>query len=137
MRLIIAGSRWGVTYQDLLDALELCKLQDLAFQQSITQVICGGAQGADLLGKRWAENNSIPVRDLPADWDDLNAPGAIIMTRPDGKRYNAKAGHDRNQLMVDIAHAALFVRKSGKSTGTDDCIKRCKKKGIPYYVHQL
>ncbi len=142
MRLIIAGSRRGVTYDDLLEAIAICMAWDgmltINFPgDRVTQVICGDAQGADLLGSAWAERHGIPVRHLPPDWDDVSAPGAVVMHHPDGTPYNAKAGHDRNQLMVDVAHAAVFIRKSGKSSGTDDCIKRAKKKGIPFYVHQV
>jgi hypothetical protein len=138
VRLIIAGSRRGVTYRDVEDAI--CRALDediITSLQDVTQVICGDAQGADLLGSTWAELHDIPVRHLPPDWEDIKAPGAVIMHHPDGRPYNVKAGHDRNQLMVDIAHAAVFVRKSGKSSGTDDCIRRAKKKGIPIYVHQV
>ncbi len=134
-RVIIAGSRRGVTYKDVVEAMK--RARGLPIFEEITQVICGGADGADLLGKTWGEQRGIPVRDLIPDWDDINAPGAVIAHHPDGTPYNIKAGHDRNQLMVDVAHAAVFIRKSGKSSGTDDCIRRCKKKGIPYYIHQL
>jgi hypothetical protein len=142
MRLIIAGSRRGVTYDDLIEAIAIIHGWDGMMAehfegQKITQVICGGADGADLLGKAWADRHGVPVRMLEADWEDIKAPGAVIMHHADGKPYNAKADLDRNQLMVDIAHAAVFIRKSGKSSGTDDCIRRAKKKGIPYYVHQV
>jgi hypothetical protein len=58
MKLIIAGSRTFTDYQ------LLC--QTLALERSrITQVITGGARGADQLGYRWAwKHPDIPTSQL-------------------------------------------------------------------------
>lgn len=141
MRVIIAGSRFGVKYTDVEDAMALAaqdpKFSSLSSSLIIDCIVCGMAEGADILGKAWAEHRSIRVWEMPADWESLQAVDAHIVTRPDGSKYNMRAGHDRNQTMVDVAHAAVFIRRKGKSGGTDDCIKRAKKKGIPVYVHMV
>lgn len=49
MRTIIAGSRY-VTNRTYLDSA----LQQCPFTKEISVVLCGGAQGVDLLGDQWA-----------------------------------------------------------------------------------
>lgn len=39
---------------------------------------------------------------FPAAWDDITTPGAKIVTRPDGSKFNLLAGFDRNQQMLDV-----------------------------------
>lgn len=59
--------------------------------------------GADRHAREFAEHHKhsglIECR-YPANWDDLDAPGAIVKTRIDGKRYNVRAGFERNGLML-------------------------------------
>ena len=61
MKLLIAGSRSIVDY-GLIDAL----LWDVS---GITEIVSGGARGADRLGEAWANRNGIPVVRFLADWD--------------------------------------------------------------------
>lgn len=66
MKLIIAGGR---NYQ--LSQWDLAELENLRlsrFIEPITEVISGGATGADAAGEQWARGHSIPVRRFPADW---------------------------------------------------------------------
>jgi hypothetical protein len=135
MKRIIAGSREGVTYEDVEKAI--VRAFAAWGRQRVKLTLCGMARGADLLGKRWSEENGI--RSIPYDpeWGNLEAPGAIIRTRPDGSKYNLNAGFARNQDMVNDATHAIFVRRKGKSSGTDDCIRRAKAKGIPIYIHSV
>lgn len=57
MKLIIAGSRGFEDY------LLLCATMDRLneFYDQVSEVVCGGAKGADVLGKRWADEHEIPV----------------------------------------------------------------------------
>lgn len=139
MRIIIAGSREGVKYSDVCNAMVKASEEGVVPYDfgKIKCILCGMAEGADLLGKAWAEHHGIRVWEMPADREDISGPHAVIMTRKNGSKYNAIAGHERNQAMVDVAHAAVYVRRLGKSSGTDDCIRRAKKKGIPIYIHHL
>jgi len=50
MKVIIAGSRTCTDYSLLEEAI-----RESGFE--ITTVLCGGAKGADILGKQWAINN--------------------------------------------------------------------------------
>ena len=106
MRTIIAGGRnyrWSRSDFRLLDF----------FWQSIpiTEVVCGMARGADLLGKTWAEHRGIPVREFPAKWDEQ------------GKA----AGHIRNERMADYAQA-LIAFPGGE--GTRSMISKAVKRGL-------
>ena len=65
MKVIIAGSRAGTTRQHIDMAISLSNFK-------ITEVICGMARGADLLGKDWADENNIPIIKKPADWDTFS-----------------------------------------------------------------
>lgn len=62
MKLIIAGGR---DYQ--LTPSDKAWLDDLV--SSVTEIVSGGATGADREGERWAELHGIPVKRFPADWD--------------------------------------------------------------------
>ena len=111
-RVIIAGSR-GFSDYDLL-----CEKCDKIFsRRKPTAILCGEARGADLLGKRYAEEHSIPVKSFPADWD----------------KYGKSAGFVRNKIMGDNADA-LVAFWDGKSTGTLHMIKVAADKDIPIRV---
>jgi hypothetical protein len=62
MKLIIAGSRTFSDYQRLCQMLA----QD---KSRITQIITGGARGADQLGYRWAWKHTIGHQLFRADWE--------------------------------------------------------------------
>lgn len=109
MKLIIAGGRnYRFTMTDV------ARLHALKNTHEITEVVSGGATGADAEGERWAELNSIPVKRFPADWNDLSQPRALIRRTADGKLYDARAGFRRNQAMAEYADACvLFPGGSG------------------------
>lgn len=115
MKVIIAGNRsLGRRYDEIVKAMEDAALEGI----KPTEVICGMAAGADLLGKDWAERRNIPVREFPADW------------RGQGRA----AGPIRNSQMADVADALVAVW-DGESSGTRDMIKKAKRKGLKIHIH--
>ena len=62
MKLIIAGSHTFTDYQHLCQVLA-------PDRHRITQVLTGGAPGADALGKRWAWSKQVPWKGFKADWE--------------------------------------------------------------------
>lgn len=70
-------------------------------QFGFSQVVNGGARGADKLSSQWAESRGIRCHEEKAKWDDIDVEGAVIRYHPGGKAYNAAAGAIRNQKMVD------------------------------------
>lgn len=109
MKTIIAGGRsYSLTDEDYAFVDEIHK------ESPITEVVSGGALGADLGGEFWASNNKVPVKKFTADWT----------------RYGKGAGYIRNQHMADYADR-LIVFPGGK--GTADMMRKAKAKGIPIF----
>lgn len=94
MKVIIAGGRKFNNYALMCQEIEKMNLD-------ITEVVCGGAKGADLLGQKWAEEHGIAVKFMPAEWEI----------------YGRAAGMMRNELMGDYADY-LIAFWDGKSKGT-------------------
>jgi hypothetical protein len=113
MKIIIAGSR---TVRDMHDINEAVRLSRF----NVTEVVCGMARGADLLGMTWATYLRIPVSEFPADWD----------------AHGKSAGYKRNRQMGEYADGAVIVW-DGISRGSQhmaDIMKQLKK---PFYVHKV
>jgi YspA, cpYpsA-related SLOG family len=87
MKLIIAGSRTFTDYQLLCQTLA-------PDRPHITQVITGGARGADQLGYRWAWKHQVKHQLFRADWE----------------RFGKSAGVRRNHQM---AQAGDMVTRHG------------------------
>jgi hypothetical protein len=108
MKLIIAGSR----QLNLKSPNRQLLIREMdRFKKFVTEVVSGGAIGADMFGETWATNNRIPITRFIPDWDKL------------GK----KAGVLRNQEMADYADG-LLVFWNGHSKGSADMIARGKVK---------
>jgi hypothetical protein len=112
MKLIIAGSREFTDYDYLVKVLK-----DSNLINSIEEVVCGMARGADLLGKRFAEEHNIPVKEFPADW----------------KLYGKRAGFVRNEQMAEYGTDTLIFW-DGVSRGSKHMINISRKAGLPTYV---
>ena len=97
---IIVGSRDFADY-----ALLKYKCDALFSRRKPTAILCGEARGADLLGKRYANEQGIPVESYPADWD----------------RHGWSAGYIRNHEMLENADA-LIAFWDGRSKGTKNMI---------------
>ena len=100
------------------------------------EFISGGAPGTDTLAEEVAEEFDIPFKEYRSDWSNLEAKPCVIKTNLFGKKYNALAGHNRNQLMAEDADFVVAFW-DGVSTGTQDMIQRSGKEGcgvrIVYY----
>lgn len=112
MRTIVAGSRDGVTYQMVVDAIN-----EAPFRDRISAVVCGDARGADLHGAAWARQKGLPVAHYPADWQG----------------YGRGAGYIRNRKMAHEADALIAVHCDG-SKGTAHMIAEARKCGLPVFV---
>jgi hypothetical protein len=111
MKTIIAGSRTIDDYNIIKNAIQ-CS------QFNITQVICGGARGADLLGKKWGKENGMPVIDFPANWEAF------------GKR----AGYLRNVEMAKHGDALIAIW-DGVSKGTKHMIDIALARKLKVFVY--
>lgn len=110
MKLIVAGSRDFTDYEFLKKTLD-----KLLINQTDIEIVCGMARGADLLGKRYAEERGYPVKEMPANWDL-------------GKR----GGYIRNREMAQYGtHLVAFWNGS---KGTGHMIDLAKEFGLPTRV---
>lgn len=110
MKVIIAGSRNFSNYAQLKAVIAICGFE-------ITEVVSGGAQGADYLGERYADEHGIPIKRFPADW----------------KRYGLSAGPMRNKDMADYGEA-LIALPMGASRGTRNMIMEAKKRKLKTFI---
>lgn len=112
MKVIIAGSR----HMEMGSFHLIQKAVDLS-GFDITEVVCGLANGADLMGMYWANSKGIPVAKFPADW----------------KQYKKAAGPIRNKQMLDYADGLIVFIWKG-SRGSENMLKQTIKAGKPYFV---
>lgn len=91
MKTIIAGGRKYAFTDDDIDFLD-------TLVGEITEVVSGGAWGADANGECWAKFNDIPVKVFEAQWE----------------KYGKSAGPRRNVEMANYADAlVLFTGGKG------------------------
>lgn len=125
MRVLVCGGR------DYSDREHIhSTLSAIDAETPISLLIHGAATGADSAGAAWAEAHGKPPKPFPAQWRDLSHPDAVIRTRRDGVKYDAKAGHRRNALMLSEGQPDLVVAFPGGS-GTADMVRIAKAAGVP------
>lgn len=109
-KLIVAGGRTFNDYELLKTKLDYLlknkKLHEI-------EIVSGGANGADKLGERYANEKGCMLKIFNANWD----------------AYGKSAGYRRNAEMADYADACV-VFWDGKSKGTKHMIDLANKKGI-------
>ena len=110
MKLLIAGSHTFTDYQHLCQVLA-------PDRHRITQVLTGGAPGADTLGKRWAWSKQVPWKGFKADWERF------------GKVAGVRCNHQLAQ-----AGDVLAVFWDGPSPGTAHLIQCMQELGKPVVV---
>jgi Domain of unknown function (DUF4326)/YspA, cpYpsA-related SLOG family len=110
LMLIIAGSRTFTDYQRLCQVLAPDK-------ERITQVLTGGARGADQLGYRWAWKHAVRHQLFRAEWE----------------RFGKSAGMRRNHQMAQ-AGDVLVAFWDGQSAGTRHMMQCMEQRGKPVVV---
>jgi len=112
MKVIICGSREFTNYK-----LAERWLNSFCTMLPITEVVSGGARGADKVGELWARIHGVPLKEFPADWE----------------KHGKGAGFIRNGEMVDEGEAVIAFW-DGESSGTKNTIMRAMRKGISVFV---
>jgi hypothetical protein len=108
LRVLICGGR------DFCDAAWLARaMDDIHARTPISEVIAGGARGADTLGAEWASSRGIPLRVFMAEWET----------------FGRAAGPIRNQRMLDEGKPMLVVAFPG-GRGTADMVRRAEEDGV-------
>lgn len=109
MKLAVIGSRAFANTRLMAETLD-------ALRDQITEVVSGGARGADSLAERWARKNDVATR----------------VFLPDHKRYRHPY-HHRNRLIAEHCDK-LLAFWDGSSTGTRYTIDYAKRIGRPVKV---
>jgi hypothetical protein len=111
-RVIIAGSRNFCT-EEHYKRLE-AQMDSLILTFGLPdEIVSGTARGADQLGERYARENQIPIKSMPADWDT----------------YGKSAGYLRNKDMAEYG-TCLVVFWDGESKGTQHMIRLAGENGL-------
>jgi hypothetical protein len=110
---IVAGSRYLASASDVAYAIALSGF-------NVTEVVSGGAPGADALGEQWARSRAIPVQRFPAEWHV----------------HGRSAGPIRNRAMAAYADA-LVALWDGASPGTGNMISAARAYRLRVHVHRV
>lgn len=126
-KVVVAGPRDWKDYNAVVKAIE-----ESGFE--ITEIVHGAAKGVDSMAGRWAEKNNIPIKEFPAEWNNMALPGAVAKNYAKGKGvYNATAGFYRNGLMAEYGDALIAIDVG--TGGTSDMIKRMQGEGKPVFKY--
>ena len=125
LRVLVCGGR---DYNDRTSVYEA--LNTIVIDRGpIDVIIHGDASGADRLAGDWARAHGVTEIRVPADWANIDVPGAVVRSRRDGTKYNAAAGPMRNQRMLDQHGPDLVLAFPGGS-GTGDMMTRAYAAGV-------
>ena len=103
MRVAVIGSRGFNDYDKVIKTLSKIK---------ITEIVSGGAIGADKLGERYAIENGIPTKIFLPEWE----------------KYGKSAGFKRNTQIIEEAEFIVAFWDM-ESNGTRDSIQKAEKQG--------
>lgn len=118
MRVLVCGSRHFDDDEHLFEVLnEINGTYDL--RRNISEIIVGGAAGADTLAETFARDNCIPYSRFDANWE----------------LYGRAAGPIRNRRMLEEGKPDLVVAfLAPHSRGTKNMIGIAEKAGVPVKV---
>jgi hypothetical protein len=108
VRVIVCGGR---TYGSSLDERNL--LRHTLDDHQITELINGGAGGADYWARHWAKSRRILVTTIDAEWD----------------KFGLHAGPIRNTAMLKLKPDLVIAFPGGK--GTADMVRQARAAGVP------
>jgi hypothetical protein len=120
-RVIIAGGRDFANYEFLEMACNELYENGAPWtrRRDWDHILCGGAPGADRLGRRFGRERGIRVKEYPAPWET----------------HGKAAGRLRNERMAE--HADMLIAFwDGKSPGTKHMIETALARGLEVHVYR-
>lgn len=133
-KILITGSRGFNDYEHLARVLD-------SFIEYDDIIVSGGARGADKLAIKYAKKNNLKYKVFYADWGNLNVPNCSKRINSRGEKYNALAGYNRNQEMLnyikDNKKNIVCAFWDGSSYGTRDMIEISRKAGLKVKIEYM
>lgn len=115
-KVIIAGSRGFDDYAALCSCCD--KMLARKAQERQITIVSGHAQGADLLGEKYARERGYNIELHPANWS----------------KYGRAAGPKRNKEMA-LCSNALLAFWDGESKGTKNMIDEARAAGLQVRIY--
>lgn len=112
MRVLVCGSRAYAERAFCFRALDA-----LHREHGFSELLAGGATGADTLAVDWAKLRDVPFTEYPVTPDDW-------------RRLGRKAGPLRNARMLKEGRPALVVAFPGHG-GTADMVRQARRASVP------
>lgn len=109
MRVLVTGGRDYLDVRRIFAGLDLLQAR---LPGGITEIIEGGASGADMRARWWGERERIKVTTCKADWD----------------KHGKAAGFIRNREMAEMRPDVVMACPGGR--GTAHMIETAKKLGL-------
>lgn len=119
-KIAVVGSREFSNYKYLEEVIHNLSLR-FRWTNENTEFICGGARGADSLGKVFAEKHDIPYKMYLPDWDGLGMSAGMLR--------NTQMAHD-----CDVVIAFWDRSSSGTKHMIDTCMELNKRVCVYYYI---
>lgn len=122
-KILICGSRSIIDYQRCAPMIDEILRNLTNFDPVFSEIISGGAKGADTIGEQYARNNNIKLKIFPADWS-----------------IGKQAGFIRNCQMADYIVSdpdyipIVIALWDGISKGTEHMITQASKRGCKVYT---
>ena len=117
-KILVCGGRHFESY-GLLKVVLGKLIENFYIDISMSEIVSGHCQGADMLGEKYAEEYGISVKRFPADWE----------------KYKRKAGPIRNKQMIDyiseFENKLVVAFTTADTVGTRNTIKLAQKNNIP------
>lgn len=117
-KILVCGGRHFESY-GLLKVVLGKLIENFHIDISMSEIVSGHCQGADMLGEKYAEEYGISVKRFPADWE----------------KYKRKAGPIRNKQMLDyisgFENKLVVAFTTADTVGTRNTIKLAQKNNIP------
>jgi len=127
VKIAIIGSRKFNDFDLMINSLAI-------YQNQVTQIISGGAKGADQLAEKWSKQflNKNPIVIRP-EWRNINHQNALIKYNKAGEKYDARAGLRRNQDIVNESDMVIAFW-DGESKGTKHVISYARQVNKPIKI---
>lgn len=123
-RIIIAGGRKFNDYDKMVAAIDSWKNEKRFKEDDKVTVVCGCAEGADDLGRRYAQEHNWEVAEFPANWDLLGKAAGILRNKEMAKFASESESKD----------GMLFAFWNGKSKGTKNMIDTAIQHELPVFI---